>query len=343
MDRLGSAAADWRIREPAVPGADVAGLSTEELVSGDTVNCQALVSVVVIFRDAERFLDEAVSSVFAQTYSPWELLLVDDSSVDGSTVSAQRWADENSERVFYLAHPDHVNRGMSASRNLGIRHARGKYLAFLDADDVWLPGKLAQQVALLQAWPEAAMLYGRTRWWYSWTGRAEDQGRDFVHPLGVAPDTLLKPPMLLIHLLQDEGASPCTCSILVRREIVEQVGGFEEAFRGLYEDQAFCAKVSLTFPVVASSQCWYWYRQHPDSACAVAGRMGQTHMARLRFLTWLGGYLSEREISDPEVWRAYRQQLWLGQHPLLDRGLGRTRQLAGRIRAFWLRGDGPSH
>jgi glycosyltransferase involved in cell wall biosynthesis len=84
--------------------------------------------------------------------------------------------------VRYLQHPGHANLGMSASRNLGIRQADGPYMAFLDADDVWLPAKLEQQVALLEAWPEAAMVYGPTLWWYSWTERLEDQGRDFIHP-----------------------------------------------------------------------------------------------------------------------------------------------------------------
>jgi glycosyltransferase involved in cell wall biosynthesis len=292
------------------------------------------VSVVMIFRDAERFLDEAVSSVFAQTYPTWELLLVDDGSVDGGPALAYAWAEQDPERVRYLAHPDHVNRGMSASRNLGIRHARGEYLAFLDADDVWLPGKLAQQVSLLEAWPEAAMVYGPTQWWYSWTGRAEDRDRDFVHPPGLPADTLLRPPIVLTHLLRNEGDSPCTCSILVRREIVEQVEMFEETFRGLYEDQAFCAKVCLTFPVVASSQCWYRYRQHPDSACAVAERTGQAHLARLRFLTWLEAYLPGRRVEDTGVWKVLRQELWRSRHPLLHRGLGRTRRLAWRMKGL---------
>src|SRR5713226_2470741 len=159
------------------------------------------VSVVVIFRDAERFLEEAVASVFAQTCSDWELLVVDDGSVDGSPVLARRMAERQPEQVFYLQHPGGVNRGMSASRNLGIRHARGDYVAFLDADDVWLPSKLAEQVALLEHHPEAAMVYGPTQWWYSWTGRAEDRDRDFVHPLGVAANSLVQPPGLLLQLL----------------------------------------------------------------------------------------------------------------------------------------------
>ena len=131
------------------------------------MNGTASVSVVIIFRDAERFLTEAVASIFAQTFKNWELLLVDDGSVDGSTALAVACADEYPRQVRYLAHPGHANRGMSASRNLGIRHARGAYLAFLDADDVLFTPALEDQVALLDAWPAAAMVYGPIQWWHS--------------------------------------------------------------------------------------------------------------------------------------------------------------------------------
>jgi glycosyltransferase involved in cell wall biosynthesis len=98
-----------------------------------------LVSVIIIFLDEERFIQEAIESVFAQTYSHWELLLVDDGSKDASTQIARRCAETNPGRVRYLEHEDHRNRGMSASRNLGLQHAKGDFIAFLDADDVWLP------------------------------------------------------------------------------------------------------------------------------------------------------------------------------------------------------------
>src|SRR5690348_3334121 len=94
-----------------------------------------LVSVIIIFWNAEPFLAEAVASVVAQSYPDWELLLVDDGSTDGSTALAQQIVVRDPQRMRYLEHPGHANRGMSATRNLGIAQARGTYLAFLDADD----------------------------------------------------------------------------------------------------------------------------------------------------------------------------------------------------------------
>jgi glycosyltransferase involved in cell wall biosynthesis len=290
-----------------------------------------LVSVIIIFWNAEAFLGEAIASVVAQTYPHWELLLVDDGSTDGSTVIAQQAVAAAPQRMRYLCHPQHANRGMSASRNLGIAAAQGEYLAFLDADDVWLPEKLSRQVALLAAVPEAALVYGPTEWWYSWTGRAEDEGRDEVAPLGVPPNTLLPPPLLVTRFLRQEGLSPCTCGLLVRSEVVERVGRFEESFRGLYEDQAFVAKVCLTAPVFASTECWSRYRQHPNSACSVADKAGQARVARLTFLNWLSAYLSEHRFTDPELWKALRHELWPYRHPYVSSVVSGTRYAARQI------------
>ena len=132
---------------------------------------EPLVTGIIIFFNAEKFFEESIESVFAQTYKNWELLLVDDGSTDGSTAIALRYAEQHPEKVRYMEHNDHQNRGMSATRNLGIKNAKGEYIAFLDADDIWLPQKLEQQVAILEDQPEAAMIYNSTYLWYSWTGR----------------------------------------------------------------------------------------------------------------------------------------------------------------------------
>jgi glycosyltransferase involved in cell wall biosynthesis len=280
-----------------------------------------LVSVVIPVWNAERFLAEAIESVAAQTWPHWELLLADDGSTDGSPEIARSWAARYPGKIRCLEHPGRANRGESASRNLGLREGRGDLFAFLDADDVWLPGKLAHQVPLLAARPEAGMLYGNTEYWFSWTGAPEDAERDFTHPLGLPAGTLIEPPHLLTRFLRREAAVPCTCGLLVRRAALERSGGFEESFRGMYADQVFYAKLALAVPVLVDGGCWERYRQHPESCCAVSRQEGTAREARRVYLTWLAGVLEERGVSDPELWWALRKELWACRHPRLERTL----------------------
>src|SRR6188768_2785618 len=134
------------------------------------------VSAIIIFLNEECFLEEAIDSVMAQTFNDWELLLVDDGSIDASPDIARMFVRRNPRQVQYLTHPGRANRGMSASRNLGLGVASGEFIGFLDADDVWLPDKLEEQVAIMEHETTAAMVYGRTLIWRSWNVAHELRG-----------------------------------------------------------------------------------------------------------------------------------------------------------------------
>lgn len=297
---------------------------------------QPSVSVIIIFLNAERFLQEAIASVFAQTYQDWELLLVDDGSTDRSTGLAQRYAAQHAGQVRYLEHAGHENRGMSAARNLGLSQARGEYVAFLDADDVWLKQKLERQVAILNAQPEIDMVYGNTQFWYSWTGNPADHQRDCLRGIGMEPDTLVEPPALLTRCYPlGDAPSPHACSMLVRRKVVEQVGGFETTFRGMYEDQAFLAKLYLCATIFVAGECWNKYRLHPDSCVSVAMRTGQHHATKQFFLRWLEEYLLAQGVKDAAIWRALHKALWPYRHPFLHGLAERAQRL--RQEVGWLK------
>lgn len=291
-----------------------------------------LVSVVMPVYDAAPFLAEAIASVAAQTYDAWELLVVDDGSTDGSRAIAERAAAGHAGRVRVLAHPGGANRGISASRNLGVRAARGPLVAFLDADDVWLPHKLAEQVPLLLARPEAGLVYGNARFWHGWTGRPEDVARDRVPPLGVPSHTLVRPPALLARYLRGTAAVPCTCSVLVRREALLGVGGQEERFRGMHEDQVLYAKLLLAVPAYVVDECWEWYRQHPGSTVAAARRGGAVRAAERAYLDWLAAYVRAQDVRDRGLRRALALARWRNRHPALARAARRARRVAARLR-----------
>ncbi len=263
---------------------------------------EPLISVVMPFLNAETYMEEAVASVLAQSYSNWELLFVDDGSTDSSTAIAHRYVTQDPARARYLEHDGHSNRGISASRNAGVTRALGTYVAFLDADDVWMPHRLRSQIEIMEAQPQAAMIFGLSRYWYSWTGKTEDLQRDFIPDPGVKTETLYAPPELLLKLYPlGQATAPSMSNLLVRRELVKDSIWFEEEFRGLYEDQAFLAKVYLQGHIYVSGECWDKYRIHPESCLSVGTETGQYDAVRSRFLKWLERYLNDQGNHDPAV------------------------------------------
>jgi hypothetical protein len=118
---------------------------------GGSLSTMALVSVIIPVFNGERYIEEALDSVFAQTFRDIEVIVVNDGSTDGTEQRIQRYRG----RITYHVQP---NRGLSASRVEGLRLASGSLIAFLDADDVWLPGKLERQVKVACAHPEYGII-----------------------------------------------------------------------------------------------------------------------------------------------------------------------------------------
>jgi glycosyltransferase involved in cell wall biosynthesis len=157
-----------------------------------------LCSVVVPVRDGERFLGAALASVFAQTYRPIEVIVVDDGSTDGSAEVAARWP------FVRLLQQD--NAGVGAARNAGLALARGAFMALLDADDLWEPDKLARQIAHLDAHPELGYVCSRYR--------------NFLEPGHGRPDWISEAQL----------AAPqvgTLSSFVARAETLERVGRFD--------------------------------------------------------------------------------------------------------------------
>jgi glycosyltransferase involved in cell wall biosynthesis len=278
-----------------------------------------VVSAIIIFYNGKRFLGEAIDSVLAQTYPSWELLLVDDGSADGASEIARDYAARHPERIRYLEHAGHRNRGMSASRNVGLQNSRGALVTFLDSDDVWLPEKLARQVAIVDAHPDAQMTFGPTRLWFGWTGEPADTARETLRPIQTAPDGLYRPPEMLRRYLRGQALTPATCSVLIRREALSLTGLFEERFTGLYEDQAFFVKTYLKLACYVTSEVLDLYRQHPASYCAEAKRAGHySHhrptAALIDLYLWCARYFVRERVADLTLWRELLSQLaanWL--------------------------------
>ncbi len=157
-----------------------------------------LVSVIIPVYNGERFLADALRSVLAQDYRPIEVLVIDDGSTDASAEIAQR------HEVRYFRQD---NAGAPSARNLGLTHARGELVALLDADDLWLPGKLGLQVRYLAEHPEA-------RFVLTWQ-------RVFMEP-GISKPAWVKP-----ELLADDSVGYLPSTLLARKSLFDEIGGFD--------------------------------------------------------------------------------------------------------------------
>jgi glycosyltransferase involved in cell wall biosynthesis len=163
-----------------------------------------LISVLIPAYNAAPYLAEAIDSAFGQTHQPVEVIVVDDGSEDGTEAVARAYGD----RIFFerLEH-----RGIGSARNRAVELSHGDYLAFLDADDRFLPTKLEHQLAALESDSELDIVFG------------------FIHEF-ISPDV---PPETQATMRRPAPASPWTGPnvMLIRREAFDRVGAFSTDFR----------------------------------------------------------------------------------------------------------------
>lgn len=241
---------------------------------------EPLVSIVMPCYDAAAHLPASVGSVLAQAFTDWELVAVDDGSRDATLAWLQAQRDP---RIRVLSQP---NRGVSAARNTGLAAARGRYVAFLDADDTWARDFLEAMVNALQARPDAVLAYCG---WQN-VGRADKGSAPFVPPDYENPDKAEK---------LFAGCRWPIHAALVRREAVTAANGFDPRLRNA-EDYALWLRVALSGALVRVPRVLAFYHFHgTGQASDDAVRAALHHL---------------------DAQRAYLQS-----HPALAAQLGRTR------------------
>jgi teichuronic acid biosynthesis glycosyltransferase TuaG len=192
---------------------------------------EPFISVVIPSYNAAKYLAETLESVRAQTFRNYEVIVVDDGSTDRTFDIAARF-----EGVRRLRQ---ANRGAAAARNAGIGAARGAYVAFLDADDLWLPKKLEKQVAYLEQNPKAAWIYSDARVFDSASGRTICRigARIRLHE-----GEILRPLLLRSFI---PSATP-----VVRRDALFAAGLFDEAReRRIGEDWSLWMRIAERHPI----------------------------------------------------------------------------------------------
>lgn len=208
--------------------------------------------MVIPVYNAAQFLRESIDSVLSQNYPAIEVIAVDDGSTDGSLEILLEYGG----RITVI---EQSRKGAAAARNAGVRAAKGRLIAFQDADDVWLPGKLVAQVEYLLANPATHIVFSQFAFWHAdEAGRYRDPSW-FVNK----PDTWELKQELSGYIYADELLDSCIAMIVpvIRREVFDAVGGFDEQ---LYagSDYDFWLKATARFRAHKMPRCFALYRIH---------------------------------------------------------------------------------
>lgn len=225
-----------------------------------------LVSIIIPAYNVSNYIGEALASVFIQDFKSYEVIVVDDGSTD--TPQLEKVLEPYRDRINYIRQD---NRGIAAARNTALRVSRGELIALLDSDDIWLEGKLTQQLEFMKSGGydmvyADALLFGDAPW---------PEGTTFM-------DRSPSNGEVSLYGLLDNQCTPVVSTVIMRKDLVEEVGSFDEEDRNLTEDYDLWlrlaragARIAYQKKVVAK------YRYRFDSISA--SRM-KLHEAALRVL-----------------------------------------------------------
>lgn len=215
-------------------------------------------TAVIPLYNKRNYITDTLKSVLAQTFSDYEVIVVDDVSTDDSLTIAQQVQDS---RIRFISHEK--NKGLSASRNTGIRSAQAEYIAFLDADDIWQPQFLETIHGLIQKYPEAGLF--ATKY-------------DELHPGGV----VIEHPFpinngIVLDFFEKELRQHIYCysSICIKKNTFDSVGNFNEAIT-MGEDVDFNVRVNLNYKLAYSKVALARITMHSENQITHSSMKGKT-------------------------------------------------------------------
>ena len=217
------------------------------------------VSVIIPAYNQRRFIEDALQSVLRQDWPVHEVVIVDDASTDGN----YRELEALDPRVRIL---ETTHGGVSRARNIGAASVDSEFVAFLDADDVWLPGLLGRQIRHLQRHPDAAAVFSQCLHWYpnETLGNGHQVPDDFSIP---QDGECMARRLSYLEVLSTPGLPGHMCTLLIRRHHFLALGGFAED-RHYGEDIEFAIRISQALRLDLFECPGMLYRRHSKSATA---------------------------------------------------------------------------
>jgi len=241
------------------------------------------VSVIMPAFNAETYVASAVESVLSQNFEGLELIVVNDGSSDGTGAVLAGFSNRPGVRI--LSHPENANRGVCASRRLALREAQGEFIAFLDADDRYLPGKLARHIALLRADPRVVLVHGPV------ISESEPAARDPGTKMGFVMGSRSK----TYELASTSGLLECNriCnSTVVCRHSAVSPEDLPDSMVFQFEDWVLWSQAATRGAFRYEPQPLTVYRQHPDSfSRRQSQHPGAWELAHIEYLATVIGRL----------------------------------------------------
>lgn len=231
----------------------------------DRRHMSSLVSIIIPCYNQGQFLAEAIQSAIGQDYGQKEIIVVNDGSTDNTKEVAAKF-------LHTIKYIEQENRGLSSARNAAIRIAKGDYMAFLDSDDVLLPGSIARRVEYLENHPDTAMICSDSIFF-------NESG-----PMGLRSELADKPKNPENFRWETVDYNATISSAMVRRSCFTKVGFFEESIR-TSEDWLMFVKLSLYFNVAYIEEPLIKYRRHGKNLSKVIGLNNVGHRRAIAQLT----------------------------------------------------------
>lgn len=240
------------------------------------------VSVITPLFNKDKYLASCIDSVLSQSYVNWEMLIVDDGSTDASQEILDVYAKQHPGKIIPLEHPHRSNRGVSESRQLATNLARGEFLAYLDADDLWRPEKLSHDVEILTKYIDAAAVVSRSLYfWPDGTHPARLDNVSLEYGKVLAPKELFN-----LFFVKHQIEAPVPCAVTVRRHIALRMSQWDPSF-SVAEDLKFFGELFYKYPVFVSKHCLAEYRRLHDGAWSIAMRDGTEEESLKRLSDWI--------------------------------------------------------
>ena len=255
------------------------------------------VSIIIPTYNSEKFLNKTIQSVLDQTYKNWELIIVDDLSKDSTREIINTW--KNTDNKIISIFLDKNSGGPAHPKNVGFTKATGKYIAYLDHDDIWLPEKLEKQISILEKNPTIGII--------SCEGLTIDENENVIDRVTInkVPKEGVFPTILSADFIASNS------SIIVPKIVIDKIGGRDEEKKiGIAEDREFEMRIASSgynFHVI--HEPLFKYRIHNRNTSKIGSTQGLNYAeANIKYISFYKKYDSEYMIFN----RFAREYLKIG-------------------------------